>query len=158
MEVDNVTYEKIFKAISLREKSANSNTGGPDENIKSRIGSIFIPEGVEVKEMDSFLHIKGTSGDLQRIADQIQAMEFLSPGIHHRFAEWKFLVTDGAVMSSKEEKFIALPPDEWLIMGCKFNDAISGFDYNPYRFFNSLFGNHKLPYGIEILVTDLTHE
>jgi len=159
IEVNTCTYDEIYDTISQPDGVF---IGGDApvlvENLMSRKGSILIPEGVDIIEMETILHIKGTSRDIQSIADQIQAMEFLAPGNHNMFSEWRFLVTDGAVMSSREEKFIALPPDEWLMMGCKFNDAISGYDFNPYTFFNSLFGNYKLPYGIEIFVTDLNNK
>jgi len=146
------SYDELYNSISQAGELANNDK---TEKMKS---SIFIPEAVEITELANILHIEGTSKELQGISDEIQSMEFLTPGDHYMFGDWRFLVTDGSVMSSKEEKFIALPPDEWLMMGCKFNDAISGYDINPYTFFCSPFGSYKLPYGIEIFVTDLHEE
>jgi len=38
------------------------------------------------------------------------------------------------------------------------SNAINGYDFNPYTFYSSPFGRYKLPYGIEIFVTDLAKE
>jgi hypothetical protein len=153
------SYDELYSAISGAREAATLNKECIlDEKLESGVKTIFIPVGVKITEMDHALHLEGSPKDLQGIADEIQSMEFLSPGDHYMLGEWRFLVTDGTVMSSWEEKYIALPPDEWLMMGCKFNDAISGYDANPYTFFNSPFGSYTLPYGIEILVTDLFNE
>lgn len=153
------SYDELYKTINkAREAATLKKETILKEKLESGKMAIFIPVSVEVSETDLVLHIAGTAKDLQGISDEIQSMEFLAPGDHYMFGEWRFLVTDGAVMSSKEERYIALPPDEWLMMGCKFNDAISGYDFNPYTFYCSPFGSYKLPYGIEIYVTDLSDE
>lgn len=150
-----ITYDEVYKSISgVSEGDELEHNVLNKVQLGSANKSIYIPEEVQIIEMENFLHIEGNSKDLQRISDEIQSMEFQDPGVLYMFGEWRFLVTDGSIMSSKEEKFIALPPEEWLMMGCKFNDAISGYDFNPYTFFSSLFASYTLPYGIEILITD----
>lgn len=153
------SYDELYKVInSRREEALHDNGSNLTDNIERKNFSIPIPGDVEINEMDNFLQVKGSALNLQRIADELQSMEFLAPGDLYKFGDWRFLVTEGVVTSSKTEKFIALPPDEWLMMGCKFNDAISGYDTNPYTYFKSPFGTIMLPYGIEFFVTDLSDE
>jgi len=149
------SYNEIFEAIRPSNATFSSEKLQTEKPGKM---SITISEGAEVIEMENHLQIYGSAKALQKIADELQLMEFSDPGDQYFFGEWRFLVTDGQVMSSKDEKFIALPPDEWLMMGCKFNDAISGYDHNPYTYFSSPFGNYTLAYGIEFYVTDLPEE
>jgi hypothetical protein len=159
VQVGTATYEELYTSVNLaREASLVGNTAFLGENLDSGDMTILLSTDVELVELDKVLQIKGPAKALQQISDDIQNMEFLAPGDQYFLEEWKFLVTDGTVMSSKGEKFIALPPDEWLMMGCKFNDAISGYDSNPFTFYQSPFGDYTLPYGIEIFVTDLPLE
>ncbi|HSJ66256.1 MAG TPA: hypothetical protein VK921_01215 [Anditalea sp.] len=151
------SYQEICNTLNISREGSILNRASIS-NDQSDNEKLLITENIEVIELENVLHIKGPAKDLQRIADDIQSMEFLAPGDQYVFGEWRFLVTDYTIISSKEEKFIALPPDEWLMMGCKFNDAISGYDLNPYTFFSSPFGSYKLPYGIEIFVTDIMEE
>jgi len=152
-------WEELHQLIrELRAEAQEKKAANINNRVQVNDFEIHLLPGVELFEREEFLEIIGPKESLIPLTEDLKAMEMLEPGQYLKLGDYFLLVTDGAVTASREQKCFLLPPDDWLMMGCKFADALYGYDPNPYLFFSSPFNSESLPYGIQLTITDLDQE
>jgi len=146
-ELKNLIEKKRLEA--QEKKAANIN-----KRLDANDFEIFLADDVVLEEKEEYLEITGPKASLLPITEDLKAMEMLEPGEYLQLGDYLLLVSDGEVNAFRDKKCFILPPDDWLMMGCKFADAIYGYDPNPYLFYSSPFGSASLPYAIQLTITD----
>lgn len=149
-------WDELHQLITkLRAEAQEKKAANINDRLQSDDYEIHLSPGIELYEREEFLEIVGPKDALIPLTEDLKAMEMLEPGEYLKLGDYLLLVTDGDVNASREQKCFLLPPHDWLMMGCKFADALYGYDPNPYLFFSSPFNSESLPYGIQLTITDI---
>jgi hypothetical protein len=117
--------------------------------------SIPLASDLQILETDNCLLIKGAVESIATICDVLAIMEQLPQGYCVKLGDWKLFVMEVISQSSREDKLIVMPRNNWLFMSNKLRDSIYGEEIHPYIYANEPFTFKKiLDYGIGVEATD----
>jgi len=115
---------------------------------------INVPSSIEIKYFENKVKFVGAKSEILVFSEEIRKVSKLKDGQLCKLDKLTLKVSDFITPDQDRKLWVELPGHAWNIMASKFQDALEGFDTNPF-YFNDCGYLDRIPLDIGIEITDL---